>query len=312
VTDTLCFPWDLADKKRRNKGSNKASDFPTVAQRTTFFESRINSKDSEIRKRVLTEVGYFYSLPDQEYRSFLKQLYWDADPCVRGMAIKKLYDMWVPQDPSVLPKVFTGYHCGQLIDTTSATCTADLISQCSQNNLAAGYAAYVLGLLRAEEAIPSLTNLLNHSNIFVRYTAARALFDCGDQAIAVATFDDIASQQLILYESLGKTSDCPVFARISPELWYAACACRALIAAGGEAKRRGVARLIQLMGCLQRSTDVNDQSNLHWVRGILAEISNQYFVSAEDAAGWFKQQQETKAANKLSENTDTATSDPQR
>jgi hypothetical protein len=228
------------------------------------------------------------------------------------MAIKKLYDMWVPQDPSVLPKVFTGYYCGQLIDTTSATCTADLIAQCSQNNPAAGYAAYVLGLLRAEEAIPSLTNLLNHSNIFVRYTAARALFDCGDQAIAVATFDDITSQQLILYESLGKTSDCPVSSRISPEPWYAACACRALIAAGGEAKRRGVTRLIQLMGCLQRSTDVNDQSNLHWVRGILAEISNQYFVSAEDAAGWFKQQQETKAANKLSENTDTATSDPQR
>jgi hypothetical protein len=55
------------------------------------------------------------------------------------------------------------------------------------------------------------------------------------------------------------------------------------------------------MGCLQRSTDANDQSNLHWVRGILAEISNQYFVSAEDAAGWFKQQQETKAANKAVE-----------
>ena len=232
-----------------------ASEFPQTASRVMFFEARINSKDSSIRARVLTELGYFYWLPDSEYVGFLKRMYKDPDPLVRSSANKILYDMWVPQDPDVL------------------------------------------GLLRVKEAIPALIKLADDPNISVRYTAARALLDCGDRSSASAIFDEMSATQLALYASGTTTEHEGKLSRrseVSP--YYAACACRGLIEVGGNDKRKGLKRLIELLGFLERSKDVNDQSNTHWVRGTLAAVSGEYFTSSEEASKWLTQHAETKSA----------------
>ena len=232
-----------------------ASEFPKTASRVMFFEARINSKDSSIRARVLTELGYFYWLPDSEYVGFLKRMYKDPDPLVRSSANKILYDMWVPQDPDVL------------------------------------------GLLRVKEAIPALIKLADDPNISVRYTAARALLDCGDRSSASAIFDEMSATQLALYASGNTTEHAGEPGRrseMSP--YYAACACRGLIEVGGNDKPKGLKRLIELLGFLERSKDVNDQSNTHWVRGTLAAVSGEYFTSSEEASKWLTQHAETKSA----------------
>jgi hypothetical protein len=272
-------------------GSILASEFPKTASRAMFFEDRINSRDSSVRARVLTEVGYFYSLPENDYVSFLKRMYQDPNQLVRGRAIKKLYDMWVPQDPESLPLVFTGYHNTQVVVGESDTTAGELIEQCSAGGTTAGYAAYVLGLLRAEEAIPALRKLRADGNIFVRYTAARALLDCGDRSSAIAIFDEMSSKQLAIYESGSTTEDAGKLGRRSKFPWYAACACRGLIEVGGKEERKGLKRLIELMGFLERSKDVNDQSKIHWVRGMLAATSGEYFTSSEEASEWMTQDQ---------------------
>jgi len=268
-----------------------ASEFPKTASRAMFFGKRINSKDSSVRARVLTEVGYFYSLPDSDYVGFLKRMYQDPDPLVRGRAIKKLYDMWVPQDPARLPQVFTGYHDGQLVDRESEATVRWLIKQCSKGGLTGGYAAYVLGLLRVEESIPALRELGADANIFVRYTAARALLDCGERSSAVAIFDEMSSEQLTIYASGNTVQDAGKLGRRSRSPFYAACACRGLIEAGRKEERKGFKRLIELMGFLERSKDVNDRNNIHFVRSMLAAMSGEYFINSKEASEWMTQNQ---------------------
>ncbi len=266
-----------------------ASMFPRTASRCMFFETRINAKDPLIRERVLIVVGYFYSLPDDDYVAFLKRMTYDSDPLVRGRAIKKLYSMWVPQDPESLPLVFAGYHKDQMIDRAEESTLQNLIQHCEHGGLGGGYAAYVLGLLKMEEAIPALQELTNDPNIFVRFTAARALLDCGDRETAVAVFDIMSSQQLELYASIASLNAeerRDIRNQIHP--FYATNACRGLIEVGGEEEREGYMRMIKLFEYFEDSEDINDQSHIHDIRGILAVKSGIYFDTSNEAAVWLK------------------------
>jgi hypothetical protein len=271
-----------------------ASDFPKTAARAMFFEERINSRDSSVRARVLIEVGYFYSLPDSEYVGFLKRMYQDPSELVRGMAVKRLYDMWVSQEPESLPPTFIGYTStsfppsNEAIDRTSETTVGELIEQCSEGGPTGGYAAYALGILRAKEAIPALKKLGTDDNIFARYTAARALLTCGDRSSAIAILDEISSMQFSINTSDNVDTEKPI-RRHGESPWYVACACRALIEVGGKEKHKGLERLIELMRFLEESTDANDQISLHWVRGMLAVASGKFFTNSGEATAWMMQ-----------------------
>ena len=300
IVCVLASGWVFAASLEDTAASGKrilASEFPKTASRAIFFESRMNSKDPSVRVRVLIEVGYFYRLPDAEYVRFLKRMYRDPDRLVRGSAIKKLHEMWVPLDPKDLPLVFTGYNNRQVIDRRSKTVVRELIEQCLGEGAEAGYAAHALGLLRVKEAIPALIRLGKDANIFARYAAARALFHCGDRSSAVALLDAMSSRQLVIY-ALANRDGAKSARRSGASPWYAACACRALIAAGGKEKRLGLKRLVELMGFLERSEDVNDRSKIHWVRALLAEMSGEYFTSSKEASEWMKRDTERKVVTR--------------
>lgn len=250
-----------------------ASDYPSVASRVPFFEERINAEDSAIRIRALTESSYFHHEPTTEYVLFLKRLYLDPNPEVRGIAIRKLYDMWVPQPPESLPQVFTGYDGLQIIDRNSRIQTQGM------------YAPYAYGLIGNTNSIPVLKKYINDENIFVRYSAARALLSCGDRSSAVAIFNKISENQLAIYAT-GDTEDNTSHRKASPH--YAILACQGLMKSGGDEYITGLDRLIKLMGYFEWSEDVNDQSQLHYLRSILSAHTGQFFNSSINADAWLK------------------------
>jgi len=269
-----------------------ASDFPRMAIRISHFEERINSSDKSIRIRVLDQAGYFDLNMDKEYITFLKRMLKDPSPLVRGRAIKQFYDLWIPMSPSELPETFVGYHNDQLVNRTSSKNIEKLLDECKSNTVTSGYAAYVLGLLKVKKAMPVLRKLGSGQNIFVRYTAARALLDCGDKKEAETIFKAISSEQLELYQS-GKTIEengvegFPLVSDTQP--YYAAVACRGLIEIGGESKKLGVQRLIRLMGYLEKSKDCNDQSSIHHVRSLLSTVTGKFLETSKDADKWLEE-----------------------
>jgi hypothetical protein len=264
----------------------KAAEFPAVSKRAAFFEERINADKPATRLRVLTEVTYFFTTPDPESTAFLKRLMRDPDPVVRGRAILSLHDRWVPIDRKELPQRFTGYHDGQLIDLEKKETIPDLLRQCDQPSAQAGYAAYVLGLLRHRDAVPQLKKLANHPNIFVRYAAARALLDCGDRAAARPILEAIVRSQLEQYAA----GPAPVAGRDAPvetQPYYAAVGCRALMELGPRDKAVGLEKMIALLGYLERSPGPNDQANIPFVEQLLADAAGKYFPSSTAARKWY-------------------------
>ena len=271
----------------------RAADFPSVAARSAFFEVRINAPDSTIRHRVLIEIGYFLHLPEKEYIAFLKRMLGDPAPIVSGKALRKLYRMWVPIARGELPQKFAGYHDRQLIDLEDPTCIPRLMEECGGSGVKAGYAAYVLGLLRHKPAAPLFKRLAADHNIFVRYTAARALIGVGEIEAARRILDFMSASQIRLFEgkavelpahlvSLG-ADECFPFRR---EPWYAVVSCRTLTALGPRDRQVGLERLIRLYGLMEKSTDINDISTLHSLRQVLATVTGQFFLSHAEAASW--------------------------
>jgi len=243
----------------------KTTDFPRIAHRAQWFEARINAPQAEIRKRVVTEVCYFFGR-DEELVRFLRRMVRDADPVVRGRAIHELYQRWILLDPEDLPRTFSGYPDVQLIDRDDPD---------HVDKLQAAGAVYALGILRAKEALPRMRMLKNHANVYVRYTAARAMLACGDRDGARAIFDAISAEQLEIYA--GATGE--------RHPWYAWNACRGLIEIGGD---EGYQRALKIWRHLELSPGVNDRSNLPYVRIAFADLAGQYFPTAMEAQAWFK------------------------
>ena len=101
----VMFVQPLPAKTPANSLIN-AKDFPSVAARIPFFEKRINATDPQVREQVVVEAGYFYRLPDKDYVQFLKRIMRDSEPWIRGQAIQKLHDLWVPLEVENLPLTF--------------------------------------------------------------------------------------------------------------------------------------------------------------------------------------------------------------
>ncbi|MDP6353773.1 MAG: hypothetical protein QF473_01635 [Planctomycetota bacterium] len=287
----LLAPGFRAAAEGLTRNSVRASDFPRTAARTEFFEERINAPDWRIRYRTLTEVGYFYSSPDEEYVSFLKRMANDPSPEVCGAAIKKLYDMWVPLKSEDLPRKFSGYHQRQLIDKADPGLLHQLQQASKSPGASAGYAAYVMGLLKNRNAIPHLRQLTDHANVFVRYAAARALVECGDRETALATFDHMSQlENGDPRRSEGTASGPKDELRRAGNLVqhpsYVADACNALVRVGPGSRRRGLDRLVELYRVLEMSSGANDRSNLPHVQAILARACGKYFLTAAEAKQW--------------------------
>jgi hypothetical protein len=251
------------------------SDFPVVSKRAIFFEDRINAKDPAVRKRVVLEVCYFFDVPSPEYVAFLRRMMRDADPAVRGQAIRKLHAMWVPIAVEDLPRTFTGEHEGQVVDLEQKDAIARLLKECEQGQASS---AYVLGLLRRKEAVPLFRQLAESRNIYARYTAARALIDCGDRDGARPILEGIIRSQLAIYAGRSE----------GREPFYAASSCRALIELGEDERKDGLKKLIALTGYMERSELPNDSAHLPAVRQCLASVTGHYFLSDDEANGWFE------------------------
>ena len=252
-------------------------DFPSVAQRVAFFTERVNSTDAATRLRVMTEAGQFFIAPDREYRAFLKRMLRDGDPRVAGEALRRSYDLFIPVEPDELPRRFTGFAGTDVIDLADRpAAVARLVEACAAKGHRAGWAAYALGLLRDRSAIPALRKLTDDENVFTRCTAARALMAAGEVDAARQVLRGVAESQLALYRQGDGRG-----ARPSP--YYAALACRALMELGREDRNRGLAGLVELMGRLESSDEVNDRSSLHGLRVLLANVTGLWLGHHADA-----------------------------
>jgi PBS lyase HEAT-like repeat len=223
----------------------------------------------------LLEVCYFFDIPTPECSIFLRRMMRDADPAVRGQAIRKLHAMWVPIPVEDLPRKFMGEHDGQDVDLNEKDAVAQLMNACEQGETSA---AYVLGLLRHKAAIPLLRQLAMSRNIYARYTAARAMIDCGNPEGARPVLEDIIRSQLAIYAG----------GQDGSEPFYAASSCRALIESGEAERKDGLKRMISLMGYMERSEKPNDEAQLPAVRQHLAAVTGVYFLSEEEANRWFE------------------------
>ena len=188
----------------------------------------------------------------------------DADPTVRGFAIRKLHAMWVPIAVKDLPRTFSGEHDGQGVDLDQKDAVAQLTKACEQGDASA---AYLLGLLRHKEAVPLLRQLAKSRNIYAQYTAARAMIDCGDHDGARAVLEGIIRSQLAIYGGGPEGG----------EPFYAAASCRALIELGEGERGDGLKKMISLMGYMERSEKPNDEAQLSAVRQHLAAVTGVYF-----------------------------------
>ena len=268
--------------------SIKAADFPSLAARLAFFEKRVNAADSRIREQVLVEADRYYHFSDKEYVTFLKRMMHDPDPGIRGKAIKKLHDMWVPLAVRELPQTFTGYSQQQILDLEDKDLIPELIAQCQRGGHKGGWAAYALGLLRCQEALPDLVKLGNDPNEFARYAAGRALLDCGAKKEAKAVFQKLMSHQFKpkaqKFEPLGYRHG-----EVDP--YYVGLAARAFMELGKTEKKQGLRRLVTLLGELEPSKDVNDGNRVEAARWLVAEVTGQFFVSHREALDWLDQQE---------------------
>jgi hypothetical protein len=269
----------IPDEVRKDNGPIKAADFPNVARRIDAFEERINSPRVEDRTAVLGQLTHDWYLPNAEMVRFLKRVAkHDADAWVRGTAIKELHDAWIPLDPGELPTSFIGYHRGLTIDRQRKDLAADLIAQVRQGDLSGGYAAYAVGLLRLKEAVPDLRNLAESKNVFVRYSAGRALVECGDKVAGAAILKTIMNGGVPVNAPIGQLED----------PYYQALAARAFMEVGPIEKKAATERLIELMKELEAWTDINAQGRLQTARRELGRVSGQYFTSHQDARAWLE------------------------
>lgn len=276
LVTVLCAP--LPDgAARADNGPIKAADFPNVARRVDVFEQRINSPNIDDRVAVLGQLTHHWYLPDAELVRFLKRVArHDADPWVRGYAIKELYDAWIPLDVSELPATFTGYHRGQVIDRHRKGYATELVAEIKKGDLPGGYAAYVAGLMRLQEAVPALRDLAESKNVFVRTSAGRALIECGDKASGAAMLTTVMNAGVPVNTPIGQMED--------PH--YQALAARAYMEVGPAEKRAGVARLVELMKELEAWTDINAHGRLQTARRELARATGRYFNTHKDARAW--------------------------
>jgi hypothetical protein len=262
-----------------------SADFPSVSKRCLFFEDAVNAKDPRVRRRALLEVGYFADIPDAEYVRFLKRMLRDEDPAVCGDAVRKLYELGMLIPVKDLPLRFIGYHNDQLVDRGDEQLVVKLREGCRSNEVTAGYAAYVLGLLQEKEALPELRNLAEHKNIFVRYSAARALLACADKKHARAILETIVDTQLDLYRANAAK---PARARGEREPYYALVACRAFMELGPDEHKAGLDKLITFYGYVEKSVEVNDEAHLPHLRQAVSGIAGRFLENAAAARTWYE------------------------
>ena len=265
----------------------KSADFPSVSRRAVFFEDRINAADAAVRRRVLMEVGYFFDIPDPEFVAFLRRMMRDADPVVCGRAVQKLHALFVPIAPKELPRKFTALNENLVIDLEDKKTVPDLVTAVQGGPGDVSRAAYLLGLLRHKTAALDLRKMAEtQQNIYARYTAARALVDCGANDLARPVLEELTRSQLALYSLGTGTDQKPGHDGRQP--YYATVACRALCQLGPADRKIGVERLIALLGFLERSDNANDQAYLPSAQQALAAVTGRYFVSQDQAREWYR------------------------
>jgi hypothetical protein len=260
-----------------------------IAKLTTrligLLDEGMKSADVEARKQAIQTSGPKYAPAGPEWIAFFKRAFKDESPVVRGRAILKLYNLWVDVPMEDLPRKFTGFHDGQMIDRDNPKLIAELIEQCGKGDAAGGYAAYVLGLLRAKEAIPVLKALGRDQNIFARYTAGRALIASGAADDGRAILESLIAEQISVQDQIAKGQISPVdekgYPRTQPS--YVVHASRTLITLGPKDRETGLRHLVRLMWYLEKGPE---RADFGVVQEALAAVTGKQFDSAEEAQAW--------------------------
>jgi len=277
----LFVPLQLLEAADATTSRIRAADFPTVAVRAAFFEERLNATDSRIRERALRDVTFSIWLPDEGYVRLLKRMMRDPDPFIRGEAIRSLHDKWVPIEVRELPETFMGSHLDQIINLKDKNQVPQLIAECRGGGTEGAFAAYPLGLLRCEQAIPALVRLGEDPNEFAKYEAARALLDCGAKKEAGGILQQLISQRSAQWGYEPGKSD----------PYYAVLAARATMEIEPDLRKECLRRLVSLLGELEPSKDINDANRLEDARRLLAEVTGHYFTSHREALDWVNAKQ---------------------
>lgn len=287
----ICFVWVIVpclEGAERAPPPIKAADFPSVAARVPLFEKRINARDARIREGALHEASESFSLSGKDYVRFLKRMMHDSEPRIRGRAIQKLHNMWVPLETSELPKTFAGFTRDEILNLEDENLIPRLITQCRGGGAKGGWAAYALGLLRCKKALPDLVKLGEDPNEFARYSAGRALLDCGAKKEARAILKKLIIHQ---FKPIGQGNERPGYRHGEVDPYYVSLAARAFMKIGPGERKEGLRRLVALLGELEPSKDSNDETRLASTRWLLAEVTGQFFVTHQEALDWLSRQE---------------------
>jgi len=146
-----------------------------------------------VRLRVLTELPYFHNRDSKLYPPFLRALLRDASPKVRWEAAARLRKHHIFLDLKEVPDVVE-VHPGKLLDLENPESMAwawKSTAAANRDSPGAGWAISALALFKDRDVPAAARGLLSSKNIFVRFSAAMALLELGEEAEAAAELEKI-------------------------------------------------------------------------------------------------------------------------
>ena len=158
-----------------------------LAPRVPNFIERLNSPDEVVRRTLLTHLTYFRPRDSAHYPGYFRHLLKDPWPSLRWEALHRLWEHGIVLSKDELPESFAA-PCVGLVRREDA---AKLRVLGDANAPLAGWTLHVLGILGDREAAPAARQLLDSTNVFVRFSAAAALVRLGEKADGVAALESL-------------------------------------------------------------------------------------------------------------------------
>jgi len=249
-----------------------AAQFPSIAARADFFEPRINSPDREVRRAALTEITYFNYHPSREFVGFLRRMCEDADPIVRGYAVRHLHQMYVDVDVQALPQPI-GWHGTEGGDYSDARFRAGLLDH-FRNGGTSGAIAHQIGYLGLPEAVPLLREATERAdNTMTQTEIARALLDCGATESAIALWRSVIGRYR---EHYGREDD------KSLNEYYYVQACWGLTNVE-ETRDEGLSALATAMSDFEDADTPNSLNKLRYAQKLFASATGTWCSTGKEA-----------------------------
>ena len=257
------------------------ADYPLLAQRIAFFQQRLLSGDDRIRyDLMMLEVANQLPLPESE--KLVRTMMKDPYPEIREQATRQLLSHGYQIAPADVPPLFAN------VDRSNQEALAATVARLRTGIQAKvppdysrggqwdpkvvgdadpGYSAQMLGLFGDESDLPRLKPLLNHPNVFVRFSAANATISLGDPKTGRAALSAIGYSPI---EDPGN-------------LFYIENALLALHRLGDS---KALQRLISHLRALENTQEINARFHRVYVLKALANLTNIWNDNAQTWQQW--------------------------